>query len=239
IVHSMATTMYVPWQNDRQRAAIASTVDNMDRMLLMHDRLADWQSLTGTDTLDRQQRLRATIAEILADLRPRVDDPEAQAWLVALDEHFRSAHPENTSTFSRTTVTRLIEDCQRVIRAQQHLLLEIVDERSRTDFTVMIVRAVLLVLGLTVGIGLAMWISRNLRRYLSEISVTLRDAEGDLRMDLGRIDIVSQGGEGELNRLESQVQRIVRNVRVVASELEQARQDRVRAERLAAVGELD
>lgn len=238
IVHSMATTMYVPWQNSRQRAAIASTVGNMDRMLLLHDQLTEWQSLAGTDTFDRQRSLQRSIATTLAELKPLVDDPQAEDWLTALDDHFRSIQLTRKSSLDGAAVTDLVEECQKAIRAQQQQLLEIVDERSRTDITVMIVRAVLLILGLTVGIGLAMWISRNLRRSLSEISVTLKGAEGDLQMDLGRIDIVSQGSEGELNLLESQVQRIVRNVRLVAEELQQARDEMVRAERLAAVGEL-
>ncbi len=238
IIHSAATTMYVPWQNGRQRAALASVADHVEQTLQLQDQLTDLSRLPlGEDSSASRQATEQSISATLLALNDSIDDPLSQKHLTSLRNRFESERRQNKTVVS-SVLAQLIDDCQQLIRAQQQQFITIVDQRSRTDMVIMIVRAVLLALGLLVGIGLAMWIARGLRQSLSEMSVTLRGAEGDLRMDLGRIDIVSQGSAGELNLLESQVQRIVQNVHRVVEELQQTRQEVARAERLAAVGEL-
>lgn len=238
IVHSAATTMYVPWQNARQRTALASVVANSGHALELHQQLTELGQIPLTnESAPQRSEQEAAIAKCLAELDATSGDVLSRKLLISLRQRFESEREQHGNVAVEAIAT-LLEECQQLIRAEQQQLLTIVDQRSRTDLVVMVVRAILLVLGLMVGIGLAMWIARGLRQSLSEISVTLKGAEGDLRMDLGRIDIVSQGAGGELKLLESQVQSIVEQVHRVAEELQQTRQDMVRAERLAAVGEL-
>lgn len=237
IVHSAATTLYVPWQNGRQRAALESVVSNVGLTLQLHDQLTELRGLaSSSNSVESKSSLKQSILNSLSRLKPLLNDPYTQPQLTALQDHLLEQLQHEP--LEHSAMTTLLEECQQLIQTQQQQFLTIVDQRSRTDIVVMIVRAVLLALGLMVGIGLAMWIARGLRQSLSEISVTLKGVEGDLQMDLGRIEIVSQNSAGELKLLESQVQQIVQNVHRVAEELHQTRQDMARAERLAAVGEL-
>jgi two-component system, NtrC family, sensor histidine kinase HydH len=236
IVHSLATTMYVPWQNNRQRTALESRLAAIEAAQRLQENVFRLSSngMNGASLEDDSDFVRR-IGNDVEQLKQQTIDRESQALLERLQNRLQH-RPLTTSLASELPL--LIEDCQSLIRREERLLLDVVDQRSRTDVVVMVVRAVLLVLGLMVGIGLAMWMTRGLKRSLAQISVTLRSAEGDLSTELGRIDVVSQSAPGELKSLESQVQNVVRNIHRVGEELRQAREDIVRAERLAAVGEV-
>lgn len=238
IIHSVATTMYVPWQNQRQRAALESHQSVIETALEIQENLtrlaAQPNSSDGSQTV---VRLRNELTEDVEKLQTQLNDPSSRSLLEKMSQRVRFWTPSSSDRTS-PGLEDLIVDCQQLIRSEQKQLLEVVDQRSRTDVVVMVVRAVLLLLGLAVGFGLAMWMSRSLTQSLSQISVSLRSAEGNLNTDLGRIDLVSDGQPGELSLLESQVQNVVLKFRNVAEELDQTRQEMVRAERLAAVGEV-
>lgn len=236
IIHSLATTMYVPWQNHRQRAALESVQSSIEMTLQIQERLSRLHSQADTLTVNpATSRSLQELSTDVARLQGQLTDPESRALLARLATILDSSL---SSGLNQTEVRDLSIVCQQLIRSEQTLLLQVVDQRSRTDVVVMVVRAVLLLLGLAVGLGLAMWMSHGLKQSLSQISVSLKSAEGDAKTDLGRIDLVSEGQPGELAMLETQVQNVVRNIRDVADELHRTRQEMVRAEQLAAVGEV-
>lgn len=239
IVHSVATTMYVPWQNHRQRAALSSIQSTVETALNIQQRLSQLQSLAGQPgNSERMPALQSQLSADIAKLRRQLEDPSSRDLLSRLAARVEAWNPAESGSNGPFDLQDLIVDCQQFIRSEQQHLLDAVDQRSRTDVVVMVVRAVLLVLGLAVGLGLAVWMSRGLTRSLSRISVTLRSVEGNLKTDLGHIDLVSEVPPGELSQIESQVDTVVRNLRHVADELHETRQGMLRAERLAAVGEV-
>ena len=239
IIHSLATTMYVPWQNQRQRASLKSLQSAVETALQIQENLFRLQSHANTPEAGQMAvQLQEKLSADIAQLQTQLMDSESRSLLDNMAARVQSWQPTVSGIGGTVDLRDLIVDSQQLIRSEQALLLDVVDQRSRTDVVVMVVRAVLLLLGLAVGLGLAMWMSRGLTQSLSQISVSLRSAEGNLNTDLGRIELVSDVAPGELSLLETQVENVVRNIRDVADELHRTRQEMVRAERLAAVGEV-
>lgn len=253
IVHSLATTAYVPWQNSRQRVALAGNLAAIDQVLQVSEDLWQLQAVDVSE-LDADSRetpltLCDEILRTLGPLRKGVDDMESQALLVDLEGQVekirRQMHDaadrddEALVAGSASEVAALMRGatgvCNRLLNRCEHLLLDTVEERSQTDVLVMIVRVVLLAMGLAVGIGLAWWIAQGINRTLSQIVVSLQGLEGDLPVEIGRIDVVSASADHDLDSVQKQVAGAIRHV---GDKLKQARREMVRAERLAAVGEL-
>jgi two-component system sensor histidine kinase HydH len=85
--------------------------------------------------------------------------------------------------------------------------------------------------GLFLGYGVARTLSQTIRR----LQVGLRDAAGKLGPDVTEIVLT---GEGELGRLEGQVQELMARIEQVVGKLQQREREVLRAEQLAAVGQL-
>lgn len=237
LIHSLATTMYIPWQNGRQRQALTTFLSSIDTTLKVQENLNELQTQTELPVSTRI-KLKAELLLDLQSLHRQPVESRSLSLINDIENQVRSWRADTEPPATALDFYGLIEDCRNFIRAQQRQLLLAVNQRSRTDVDVMVVRTVLLILGLLVGIGLALWMARALNHSLAQISVTLRSAEGDASTDLGQIEVSSRGSAGQLTALEAQVQNVVSNLHRVADELQQARQKMVRAERLAAVGEV-
>ena len=98
-----------------------------------------------------------------------------------------------------------------------------------------VIRMAFLIAGPTVGLLCGLWIARGLRRSLSEISVTLKDATGTLDCSVGSVQVSTQD---DLPALQQQVRAVAERIRQVMDELQESRRKAMRTERLAAVGEL-
>jgi len=237
LIHSLATTMYIPWQNGRQRQAIAIFLRSIDTTLKIQENISELQTHTDL-SVSTQEKLKAELLQDLQSLRHQPMDQNSHSLVNVIEAQIRSWEAGTGPPGSTLDFYGLIEDCRIFIQSQQRNLLLVMNQRSRTDVDVMVVRTVLLILGLLVGIGLAMWMARALSHSLTQISVTLRGAEGETSTDLGQIEVSSRNSAGQLTALETQVQNVVSNLHRVADELQQARKEMVRAERLAAVGEV-
>ena len=87
------------------------------------------------------------------------------------------------------------------------------------------------VAGLLAGFGIA----RGVRRSIIELSVPIRDAAGKLNEVVGPVT-VSAGGT--FKELESELRQIADHIGTVVEQLQQSQRDMLRAEQLAAVGQL-
>jgi two-component system, NtrC family, sensor histidine kinase HydH len=85
--------------------------------------------------------------------------------------------------------------------------------------------------GLILGYGVARGLSRTIRR----LQVHLQDAAGKLGPDLTEIVLT---GEGDLGRLEGQIQELLGRIEQVVGKLQQREFEVLRAEQLAAVGQV-
>jgi signal transduction histidine kinase len=85
--------------------------------------------------------------------------------------------------------------------------------------------------GLVIGYGVA----RALSQSIARVSVRLRDVHAHLGREIGSLDVIS---EGDLSLLDRQVDRIIGRVKEILEELDRQRKEVLRAEHLAAVGQL-
>ncbi len=100
------------------------------------------------------------------------------------------------------------------------------------------VRVAFIIVGPAIGILLGLKVARGLSYSISQISVTLRDASGDLGQDIGLVEVNSAEEPRGLPALQQQVQYVSGRIKQVIDELHRARLEAMQSERLAAIGEL-
>jgi signal transduction histidine kinase len=143
----------------------------------------------------------------------------------------QTAEKEKTIRLARAVA----EPCRQLVDLNERMLAESTARSSHLSTLVNSIRFSFLIAGPVVGMLFGLWIARGLHRSISQISVTLSDATGDLNRTIGSVEIRSLS---DLPGLHQQVQTVATRIRQVMEELEQARSHVMRAERLAAVGEL-
>ena len=188
----------------------------------------------------------------LATLRDRAVTPDEAATadaLTSLLRQYRSAlegillvprQPETTDqTLDRD---RLYELAGQVSERADHIreindaLLEAANaRRSRISAVVLWARSLAITLVPALGIALGWWTALRLQRTVARIQVTLHDPSLDEPGLLGTVQI---GGGSDLASIHKQVEVVVDRLRRTGDELQLARQEVVRAERLAAIGGL-
>lgn len=129
----------------------------------------------------------------------------------------------------------IAESCKNLLKLQEGLIAESTAQRGRLRVAFTRVMFTLWIVGPIVGIAAGLWIAHRLQRSISRLSISLQDAEGGLDREVGRVDLFASD---DLPALEQQVERISSRIRQVVAKLQQARQETMLADRLAAVGEM-
>ncbi len=153
----------------------------------------------------------------------RLDSPSAQGSSGPL--------PVEMARFAHT----IADACQKLLKVHERLIAEATAQRSRLRVAFDQVMIALWIAGPAVGILWGLWVARGLRRSISQISVTLKDAAGGLEHDVGRVEVHPSD---DLPALQQQVQLVSSRIKDVVDQLQQARRETMLADRLAAVGEL-
>lgn len=125
--------------------------------------------------------------------------------------------------------------CKRFLAVNERLLAESNLRVARFATSMRAVRMVFLVIGPLLGILLGMAVARGLHRSVSQISVTLKDATGQMEHELEWVKI---SPTNDLPELQQQVETVSSQIKRVVEQLHEARREAIRAERLAAVGGL-
>lgn len=214
--------------------------------------------MESADKERRETRIEATELEsaferYVAEAEKISFTPEEQIAIKAVREHFavyrdhietrlrpagltglltsQTAEKEKTIRLARAVA----EPCRQLADLNERMLTESTAQSTRLSTLVNLMRMAFLVVGPIVGVICGLWIARGLHRSISQISVTLNDATGDLNRDVGSVEIRSLD---DLPGLHQQVQTVATRIQQVMEELQQARHQAMLAERLAAVGEL-
>jgi two-component system, NtrC family, sensor histidine kinase HydH len=185
--------------------------------------LAEAESLSATS---ESQALIATIRDQFARYREylsrRLNPPASGGSGPRSAEMARFAH----------TIT---EACQTLLKTQERRIAEATAQRSRLRVAFDQVMVVLWIAGPTVGILWGFWVARGLRRSISQISISLKDAAGGLEHAVGRVEVRPTD---DLPALQKQVQLVSVRIQEVVDQLQQSRRETMLADRLAAVGEM-
>ncbi|MBS0261123.1 MAG: hypothetical protein JSS02_04140 [Planctomycetes bacterium] len=147
---------------------------------------------------------------------------------------------ELSETVNQTTqmAYQVSATCTRLATLNEQLMSEAVTRRESMERTFNVGRFGLLILGPGLGLWVGWRIAKNLQHSMSQISVTLKDASGDLKQEIGRFEIVPSGDTDDLGLINEQVRVVSAQIRQVLTELNIARQEAMAAERLAVVGGL-
>jgi two-component system, NtrC family, sensor histidine kinase HydH len=178
----------------------------------------------------RELTLVKTIREHFAVYRDQVEARLKLAGLAGLLTPQAAAN-EKTIRLARTVA----DPCRQLNEVNEQLLKASTENSLRLSTWVNVVRLVFLIAGPILGVLYGFWVARGLNRSISQISVTLKDATGELDREVGSVELRARGG---LPGLQEQVQVVAGRVRQVIEELQLARRKAMSAVRLAAVGEL-
>src|SRR5579871_504953 len=132
-------------------------------------------------------------------------------------------------------VRHLLAPCEELLRVNRQAMeatareSQTVGEQSQTILTLLGVLGP--VGGLLCGFGVAWGLSRSITR----LRVHLKNASAHLDQELGSLQV---SGVGDLRQLDQQMERVVFRVREVVARSQQQQQEMLRAEQLAAVGQL-
>lgn len=130
---------------------------------------------------------------------------------------------------------QVVDPAQELLRVNKEQMEQSAEESQRVarqaQFMMMLIGIVGPVSGLIIGYGIV----RGLSRSIYQLSVRVRDMAQRLDQDVVSVSIEA---DGDLNRLDRQLQHVVQRVEEVADRQRRHQHDMLRAEQLAAVGQL-
>ncbi|MBS0201394.1 MAG: hypothetical protein JSS49_00735 [Planctomycetes bacterium] len=197
--------------------------------MILQEHIAEFESITTEVKASPTQKVRAVADKI---------DREFDNYITAVRGVLDSGSDTSPREVSLTDLAKMVVvPCQELSELGQQLVYDSFEQRRKQRRIVDRVRLAFVVAGLVVGLLLGLRVARSLRRSISEITVTLKDASGALE-NLASVEVCPSHASEELPTLEQLVQVVSMRIRQTVDDLRQARQDVIRAERLAAVGEL-
>ena len=260
VVASGGTTLYIRWLSDLHRRSLAEDVTTIRAAAAMQTDL--WRIQTTVleaiashdDTADAEAKLarpKAAFAKHFREAEYTAFTKEeqvlievirgkyatfldrAQGWLTAARASPSASPPSSEEV--NGLVRTVVQPCMQLLQVNQRLLEKSNLQDSRLINSVTVLQISCLIAGPLIGILFGIWVARGLNRSVSQISVTLKGATGELEQELGRVDL---SPSGELPQLHQQVEVVACQIKRVVAQLQDARREVIRSERLAAVGEL-
>lgn len=252
------TTYYIRWATEVQARMLAENVGTIQAVAKMQNTLLQIQSLTTTmqasPVIGSARSVQDLLSECEGDLvalektaltTEEVDlSWELRQQFVAYCGRIREwTHQETApqplaeSTYSivAQSLPGLAGSFQRLASANERLLSQSVKDRTQVDRWLIPLRTGFMVLGPLLGIVCGIWIARGFRHSIARISVTLSSTETETPQPMGLVTITPAD---DLPALQHQVAAVGERIRNVVDQLHQTRQQLIRSEQLAAVGQL-
>lgn len=149
------------------------------------------------------------------------------------DFFLQSSSPYSTQMLGDAeTIAATASDLKQVHQKQWTLAER---HRKRWRMIIYMTRFAFVVVGPAGGIALGWWISRRFHRSISQINIILKDAAMDWERSLANLRLSDRE---DLSAVKDRIEMVVERMRRVSAELDAARMETLRSERLAAVGEL-
>jgi len=257
---SGTTTYYIFWSRRSHTRIFAENVASIRAAGLMQESLWKLQAAFFDAVADEEIgnytefiQLEARFERSLVSAEQATSTPDQQKLVNTIRERFReyrnvvhhglALHETNKTAppvadQSAVMARSVAELCTELLEINERMMDESEARTAQLENSLLFVRMMFLVAGPAIGIYVGLRIARNLHHSISQISVTLKDVSGELDDEVGCVEILPVGDPGDLSRLNQQVQTISTRIHQVVSELQRARRETVRADRLAIVGEL-
>ena len=257
IAIGVATIYYFHVQYESHARALTERLTTIQAIEVMRDVLWRLQAtvLEVVERADSHTQIEVTELEELferqlAEAESRSLTPEMQALATTIREQFStyrvcihrrldaehgpdSKYPAPVET--ARSAHAVAEPCNRLLAVNERLIAEATAKRSQLRTSFDLIMLTLWIAGPTIGILWGAWVARRLSRSISQISISLKDAAGGLEQEVGRVEVHTSD---DLPALQDQVQLVSSRIKQVVEQLQQARRETMRADRLAAVGEL-
>lgn len=255
---STATTYYIHWLSESYGRVLSENVTTIQAVGGIQDVLWKLQAAVLDARPGEDPESRIEVGQLLVDFETRLTQvkrnaftAEEQVLVEAVEENFqvyrehvarRLASAEGSAEAGAPSLERtarlalaVAEPCQQLMEVNERLLKNSIARNTQYSSLIMLSRLSLLVIGPILGVFLGIWTAHRLHRSISQISITLEDAAGELEQDLGHVTVHPRG---DLSGLQEQVQTVSNRIKQVLDQLQEARRETMRADRLAAVGQL-
>lgn len=239
VIHSAATMQENLW---RLQAALLEAAEQLETQGELREKLQD-----------ETRRIEAAFEGALSLAGENASTAEESKLIHTIGENFSRYHSASQAQLAGNRVSTarpeaidaamqlaraVTHPCEDLAELAQRLTSEAFQRRDRLRAKVDVARIAFIIVGPAVGILLGLKVARGLHRSISEISVTLRSASGDLEQEIGQVEVYPSPDLQGLPGLQQQVQEVSARIKQIVEQLQRARREAVRAERLAAVGEL-
>ncbi|HEY2411201.1 MAG TPA: ATP-binding protein [Pirellulaceae bacterium] len=254
---SGSTNFYLQWLDDSYQQVFDENIASMHAASIMQQEI--WQLhaelLAKWDRdIDLSQRLDTFDEETQYSLKTLVErattdrERDAAALIAKLAREYRSVaqnveKPESRRASRGMPIQDQLFGLAAKMSEQTDVIRQINDEllrahnarRTRISQAVLWARGLAITLVPALGIVLGWWTAARVQKTVARIQVTLHDPLLSTPGDLGTVQV--RGGN-ELASIQQQVEVVVDRLRRTGNDLQAARQEVLRAERLAAIGGL-
>ena len=254
---SGSTNFYLQWLDDSYQRVFDENIASMHAASLMQqevwrlhaellvqwDRDVDWSERLATFDEETQSSLE-TLAKRATTERER----SAASMIAKLASEYRAVVqgvqlPESRRASGNLAIqdqlfglaVRMSEQADLVRQLNDDILRANNERRTQISQAVMWARSLAITLVPALGIALGWWTAARMQRTVARIQVTLHDPMLSTPGNLGTVQV--RGGN-ELASIQKQVELVVDRLRRTGEDLQVARQEVLRAERLAAIGGL-
>ena len=249
-----ASSYYLSWQSRELDRVLEENVTSIRAANEMQETVWRMQSVVLQAARDRlpipDETLKELESQFEQSLLAAEDEAklgEEQLLVQRIRKGFRdysirwrqasSDMPTNEATLVELLplVPRITDPSEELSQLNERILSQ--SSRRRQEFTAWVVwgRAVMLALGPGLGLLLGFRLAGQLHQSITRICVRLQAVAGELEQEIGQLHVTPQAN---LPAIQKQLDVIADRMRMVVQDLHQARRETMRAERLAAVGEL-
>lgn len=248
-----ATSYYLTWQSRAIDRILEENVTSIRAASILQETVWRMQSAAFhhfatriEDDVFYENDLEARFQHALADAMSAAQTPQEETLVKTIQERFelyrsswRGAMDAGPNRMSTTQLFALASNvakpCEQLLQLNDSLVLDASQRRQELTNWVVWGRGAMLVVGPGLGLWMGFRLAGQLGRSITNISISLQAVAGDLEQEIGRLEL---SPNADLPSIQHQLDLIAERMRHVVLELHQARKDAMRAERLAAVGEL-
>jgi signal transduction histidine kinase len=255
-ISSLSTTYYVGWLDRSYQRAFAENVASVRAAGVLQEAIWRVQANLiqdvqgGNGTAAEVAAFHKTVTEQLQRLDDSATTPAEKPLVLELRSQVAGYHgalSQLTASSRPRQIEPKVEGQLRILAVEisrtadqlrhlnQELLSDAAVRRQQIANQVAWGRLGIVLVGPAIGLAAGWWMARRVGRSVSRIRVTLHNAVPAIEQELGTVD-VARGDD--LEGIQQQVDFLVRHLQKALGDLQQARSEVLRAERLAAIGGL-
>jgi signal transduction histidine kinase len=255
---SVSTTFYINWLYESYSKVLRENVPSIQAVGAMQHSLWRLQSAVISAVKEPTESSWITVEEWEYSFQQHLSEAEKAAisdeekGKVALIRRGFEAYLKHVQSVQKRSVseaegailepgelTRLAQNvadpCNELLGHNKALMADATASSNRLVASFYAIRLAFLTAGPLLGILFGIWVARGLHRSISQIKVVLQSASHELEQEVGHVDILA---DDDLAGVHRQLGVVSGHITKVLGQLQESRREVIRAERLAAVGEL-